>query len=121
MEIESELASVSDILNTLNTDESVQAAGFMIGFMYRFKFNHETLYNPLTTIYEASLYGYVTRIGSSFLSGMMPDNIKFIVPLTAITSCIYYKYIDYQDYLQKKNKLPTSCADKPIESIESIE
>lgn len=80
-----------DILCSKNV---VLGSGFMIGFMYDFKFNEKTLQNPLTTIGNGCINGFMTYLGTHILYGILPLPVTAIIPITATASCVYYKYND---------------------------
>jgi len=88
------MSFLNTVLVKLNSDQSVSVSGFMIGFLYDFKFNRRTLHFPLSTIFNSAIAGFFTAIGAKIVSGFIPSNLKFIIPLMAIASCFYYKYID---------------------------
>ncbi|QKF94212.1 hypothetical protein QKU48_gp0754 [Fadolivirus algeromassiliense] len=81
-------------LNGLNNDSAVVTSGFMIGFMHELKFNESTLQNPLSTIFSASISGFITSLGASVVGSILPQQMRFIIPIAAVTSCSYYKYKD---------------------------
>lgn len=85
------------IYNLLNDDESVATAGFMVGFLYRFKFNNRTLDNPLSTILKSSVVGAATSLGASFVGDLLPYSLKFIVPVTSFFVIVHYKIADLKE------------------------
>lgn len=88
------MSFISTALAKLNSDQSVTLSGFMIGFIYSFKFNKRTLQYPLSTIFDSALSGFLTAWGADIVGNFIPPNLRFIIPLTAIASCIYYKFVD---------------------------
>ncbi len=82
------------ILNSLNSEQIVMGSGFMIGFLYEFKLSKRTVNNPLTTIFNASIGGFLTYIGTGVISSILPPGMLFIIPVTAGVSCVYWKYND---------------------------
>jgi hypothetical protein len=88
------MSFLSTALANLNSEQYVLSSGFMIGFIYSFKFNRRTLHYPLSTIFDSALSGYLTLWGAKIVSNYLPSNLRFIIPLAAIASCIYYKFVD---------------------------
>lgn len=93
---------MESMLQTLNSEEAVLISGFMIGFMYDFKFTTETLEYPLTTIFNSALSGLLTFIGAGLVAGFLHKDLHFIIPVTAVASCLYYKWKDLTP--KRKNK-----------------
>lgn len=90
------MQNVSTIVSYLNSEKVVLASGFMIGFMYGFKFNKKTLENPLSTIFNSAVSGFFCYIGAGLVEGFLPRPFKLIIPATAVASISYYKYQDYK-------------------------
>jgi hypothetical protein len=88
------MSFLNTALATLNSNQVVYSSGFMIGFVYDFKFNKKTLHFPLSTIFNSAISGFFTAIGADIVSGFLPPSLKFIIPVAAIASCIYYKFVD---------------------------
>ncbi len=85
---------VEKILTILNTDDSVRMGGFLVGFMSSFKFEKNTLENPLSTFFISAILGGFCSWGAGIVGGMMPSKFKFMIPIVAIVSSFYYKYLD---------------------------
>lgn len=101
------LELITSVITVLNSEQSVTISGFVNGFLYDFKFNTKTLQNPFATIFNASISGFITSIGAGIVGGFVPEELKFLIPLSAIASCVYYKYNDL-----KESKSPKSCMNK---------
>ena len=82
------------IFSTLNSPRVILGSGFMIGFVYELKLNEKTLEYPLTTICNATLGGFITYLGTELMYEFIPPNLRFVIPVAACASCIYYKYRD---------------------------
>jgi hypothetical protein len=85
------------ILQILNSDIAVRTSGFMVGFMYEFKFKRQTLDAPLSAILNASVSGFFTFLGAIIVSIFVPIPIRFIIPVTSTLACVYYKWKDLHD------------------------
>jgi len=88
------MSTIMKVMASLNSETVIVTSGFMIGFLYEFKFNKKTLDNPLSTIFNSSISGFIMSIGASIVGGFIPSPMKCIIPLTAVASCAYYKYND---------------------------
>lgn len=86
---------MSNIIKMLNDPKVIQTSGFMIGFMYEFKFRKKTLDNPLSAIFIAAFSGIVTSINASYISACLPEPVKCVIPITGIVACIYYKINEF--------------------------
>ena len=93
------MSTVDMILKTLNSTNAVLTSGFLIGFTYELKFSKKTLQYPLSTLFNSVIGGFITFLGASLLHDFIPPNLRFIVPVLATASCLYYKYND----LKKKD------------------
>ena len=82
--------AVKDIYLQLCSTELVCTVGFALGFLYDFKFNKETLLNPLSTIFNSTLSGVVTLWGASILCGIFPPPLLCATTILGTTSCVYY-------------------------------
>lgn len=103
---------ITSAMTVLNSERAVATSGFMLGFLYDFKFNAQTLQNPLTTILNASIAGFITSIGAAIVGGFVPEELRFLIPLSAVASCIYYKYNDL-----KESKSCDKCRCKPLTGL----
>ena len=79
---------------TLSTPNTIGLSGFMIGFMHRLKFTTETLDQPLSTLFDSAWAGFFTCFGAQIVADFLPPQLKFMIPLLAMCSCIYYKSND---------------------------
>ena len=93
------------MFNTLNSSRVVLGSGFMIGFVYELKLSKRTLEYPLTTICDATLGGFVTYLGTELLYEFIPMNLRFVIPLAACASCVYYKYNDINQFREINSRL----------------
>lgn len=91
-----------NVYNILSSDKAVCIAGFSAGFVYAFKLTEKTLKRPLQTLLCAAIDGAVCLFGASIVVRFLPDELKFMIPLTVAASCIYWKYQDF--YGPKKPK-----------------
>lgn len=87
-------SNMHKILTILSTPDAIISSGFMIGFVHSFKFSEQTLESPLSSLLNASMSGFLTCIGATFVADFIPPQLKFIIPLLAICSCVYYKVND---------------------------
>lgn len=85
------MKKIFDILCSKNI---VLGSGFMIGFVYEFKFEETTLKYPLSTIGNSCINGFITYSAAHILYGLLPLPVTAIIPITAGASCAYYKYND---------------------------
>lgn len=92
-----EIDEIIKVCNLLSSDESIATAGFMLGFLHRFKFNKKTLDKPLSTFIDASINGCSASIGALFASMFLPYNLRFIVSVTSICATIHYKIKDIKE------------------------
>jgi len=92
----------TSLFDILNSHKVVLAAGFASGFVYAFKFTKRTLDYPLTTIFNSAASGLLTLWGTSLFFESVPDELRFIIPLTVGASCLYWKYNDL--FHNKKDK-----------------
>jgi hypothetical protein len=90
------------LVTTLNSESVVVLSGFMIGFVNRVKFNTNTLENPLSSLFDASVLGFFTSLGAKIVASFLPSNLKFMIPTLAVLSCIYYKVTDFKKDNNKK-------------------
>lgn len=95
------MSKFRNLFQTLNSPRVVLGSGFMIGFVYDLKFNERTLEYPLSSIFNASIGGFITYLGAAIVHDFIPWRLRFIVPLTAGASCIYYKYKDFNENKKK--------------------
>ncbi len=85
------------ILSILNTDYAVLLGGFLIGFARCFKLERKTLKYPLSVLWKSTCVGAICSTATGFVGHSMPSEVKFMIPVMAIISYIYYKYIDIFD------------------------
>jgi glucan phosphoethanolaminetransferase (alkaline phosphatase superfamily) len=85
---------MNNLIKKLSSENAILTSGFMIGFCHQFKFNKVTLEYPLTTTFQASIYGIFTSIGALFVADLLPGRMRIIIPIIATVSCAYYKYND---------------------------
>jgi hypothetical protein len=90
VEVTTNLSTQETVMDIMNSDATTSTMGFLLGFLYVFKFNKKTLESPLSSLFDASLNGFLTSIAAAFVSGWLPTKMKFILPVTAIFSCVYY-------------------------------
>lgn len=88
--------NIASLFKFLNKDETVLASGFAVGFLYEFKFNKKTLEQPLSTIFSSSISGLFCSFGAVIVGSIVPPHMKFIIPVTSVVACGYYKYLDYK-------------------------
>lgn len=96
---------LSAILKTLNSDNTIVMSGFMIGFLPSF-WNKNTYERPLSSLYDSSVSGFFCSIGSSLISVLIPPQFRFVIPATAMFSCVHYIY--YENKLKLTDNNPTS-------------
>ena len=82
------------LLNVLNSEAVVLSSGFMFGFINGIGFNKDTLHSPLSTLFNASVYGFFTYLGVGFVSVFLPQPLHFLIPTLTASSCVYHKYND---------------------------
>jgi hypothetical protein len=90
VKVTTNLPTQETVMDILNSDATTSTMGFLLGFLYVFRFNNKTLECPLSSLFDASLNGCLTSIAAGFVSGWLPIKMKFILPVTAIFSCMYY-------------------------------
>lgn len=100
------------LIDVMNSDLAITTSGFLLGFIHNFKFNKQTLNNPLSTIFGSSICGFFTSIGAEIVAGFLPPNLRFLIPTTIMSSCAYYKYKDLFPDENKSNK-----PNKPLISV----
>lgn len=89
--------AIISIVKNLNSENVIVGSGFMIGFMYDFKFNKKTLDNPLSTILNSLIGGFFCSLGASIVGSIIPYPYRMIIPCVATASCIKYKYDDFKN------------------------
>lgn len=77
---------------TLNGDKAVSIASFAIGFNQHVTVDQHTLQYPLSSLAAGTIFGALTYIGGSFIGGIMPRKLRFMIPTLATISIGYYKY-----------------------------
>ena len=70
--------------------------GFLHGFSQEIN-HHDVLTHPLSTVFKGAFTGAFYGIGTEVISGFMPEQMRFLIPITALASAIYrISNIDYE-------------------------
>ena len=87
--------SLSKFISVLGKDEIIATVAFASGLAYicfGVKQSNFIEY-PLSTLFAGSIHGMWYAIGASFISSFMPQNTRFIIPLSLLASTGYYTFI----------------------------
>lgn len=80
-------------METLASETTVELAGFLFGATCISLENpdslKETLEYPLTTMFRASCYGFLTALGAKYVAGNMPTSARPVVPVVLAISMLY--------------------------------
>lgn len=78
------------ILAFLCDNETILISGFMLGFFWTFKFNADTLLNPMSTLLLSILNGGFMSFVAGLVADFTPYGLRFLIPIVAFPSCIFY-------------------------------
>lgn len=86
--ITSPFSRIFDIMNSSNT---MLTASFALGFMHSCKKNKQRIIDrPLFSLFNASIGGIITSYFANLIGSFMPQNFRFLIPLTILILCYYY-------------------------------
>jgi hypothetical protein len=81
-----------NFIKTLGKEEIIAAIAFTSGLAYicfgKNKIN--TLKFPLINLLDGTIHGSIYALGALFVKEFMPENTRFIIPLTLLASTGYY-------------------------------
>lgn len=89
-------------LSVFNKKATISNFGFLYGVVYNIEKN-ELLEYPLSTLFGSLFGGIMYAIGSSIIASFLPEEIRFIVPLSLTISISWLKYNEYKQNNTNKN------------------
>ena len=102
------------LFHTLNSEKAVVYSSFIFGFTYNFKFNKKTLENPMSTLFNSTVDGFLYSVAGVIIGDLMPPQIRFVIPMLVTSSCVYYKYKDLNVQVEQNEKVVTEVISSEI-------
>lgn len=78
------------IWTQLNSSTHIAISGFILGLLYHYISNKNSVSHPLTTIITGNLYGLSFAIIADIISRIIPSPLRIVIPSTIWYVCIYF-------------------------------
>ncbi len=91
-----QITTLQQLFSSLNSNCTFVLSSFVLGMLLTLKDNtikdnDKFLSNPLKKYIQVLSNGFLSASLAQFVAVIIPQKIRFIVPLTTLLTCIYYK------------------------------
>jgi len=83
-------AQSAQIVHQLGSDNAVEGAAFVAGFVWSLNDTKSLITHPLSTTFWGCISGCVATLGASIVAELTPRNLRFIPTVLLAGSSLYY-------------------------------